>query len=198
MTNVDPFVIKWPTAWENDPEIGPAVNYLNRFLHDLWQRTGGGVDVVSDVIGSESYETSTSNGQYISLHEEQENLDGEVYIPPELAVYDDGIYIRPANNVCDHEPILEAQFNARSVMVDTDAVNKDFIEATRGATIRADKYPGANDTITVANGDGSTIRFDGNGNNILYTDIGACVDIQRKGTSITFKWFDEGPYWRPV
>tara|TARA_R110000803_G_scaffold210685_4_gene283236 strand:- start:6570 stop:6866 length:297 start_codon:yes stop_codon:yes gene_type:complete len=48
MANVDPFVIQWPTQWVQDPEIGPVVQYLNRFLHDLWIRTGGGDDIISD------------------------------------------------------------------------------------------------------------------------------------------------------
>lgn len=185
LSDVDPFVIQWPNAWLTDPEIGPVVQYLNRFLHDLWVRTGGGTDIISEVTGSESYETSTGNGQYISLHEAQENIDGEIYIPPPQTHHED-------------EPILEAQFFARTTDSDTLAVDRDFIEATNNAVIKADKCPGANDLIKIANGDGSTIRFDGNGNNIMYTSLHGCMDIQRKGTSITFQWFDEGPYWRPV
>ncbi len=46
MANVDPFVIQWPEKWVNDQEIGPVIHYLNRFLHDLWIRTGGGNDLL--------------------------------------------------------------------------------------------------------------------------------------------------------
>ena len=185
MTDVDPFVVQWPEKWITDPQVAPVVQYLNRFLHDLWIRTGGGEDAISEVTGSESFETSTSNGQYIALHEAQENQDGEIYIPPPQLDYE-----------C--EPLLGQQFNARLVNADAEAVNGDYIEASNGATIKADRCPGSNDVIKIANGDGSSIRFDGNGNNVMYTDIGNCIDIQRKGTSITFQWFDEGPYWRPV
>ena len=48
MAKVDPFIVKWPNKWVRDPEIGPVLQYLNRFLHDLWQRTGGGDDAISD------------------------------------------------------------------------------------------------------------------------------------------------------
>lgn len=46
LADVDPFVIKWPKQWTSDPEIGPVIHYLNRFLHDLWVRTGAGDDVI--------------------------------------------------------------------------------------------------------------------------------------------------------
>jgi len=28
----------------SDKEVEPVIRYLNRFLHDLWKRTGGGAD----------------------------------------------------------------------------------------------------------------------------------------------------------
>lgn len=48
MASVDPFVIQWPRKWLEDEEIGPVIVYLNQFLHDLFQRTGGGDDAISD------------------------------------------------------------------------------------------------------------------------------------------------------
>ena len=48
MANVDPFVIQGPRKWLQDPEIGPAVVYLNRFLHDMFLRSGGGNDAIAD------------------------------------------------------------------------------------------------------------------------------------------------------
>lgn len=56
MANVDPFVIQWPSKWEQDPEIGPVVLYLNRFLHDLRERTGGGVDLIENLEVSQTTE----------------------------------------------------------------------------------------------------------------------------------------------
>lgn len=45
-TIVDPFVVQWPKRWTEDREIGPVIHYLNKFLHDLWLRSGGAVDDV--------------------------------------------------------------------------------------------------------------------------------------------------------
>lgn len=49
MANVDPFVIKWPAKWVEDPELRQVLFYLNRFLHDLWLRTGGGPDFIEEI-----------------------------------------------------------------------------------------------------------------------------------------------------
>jgi len=46
VAKVDPFVIQWPEKWTSDPEINPVINYLNRFLHDLFIRSGGGEDLL--------------------------------------------------------------------------------------------------------------------------------------------------------
>lgn len=61
MANVDPFVIQWPQQWVEDPEIGPVVNYLNKFLHDLFLRTGGGSDLIE-----EADEKITANNSRVS------------------------------------------------------------------------------------------------------------------------------------
>ena len=47
--SVDPFVIPIPQKWLNDPELAPTVQYMWRFLYDLWSRTGAGDDYVSDL-----------------------------------------------------------------------------------------------------------------------------------------------------
>ena len=49
MSNLDPFVVEWPAKWVQDPEIGPVLVYLNRFLHDLFLRTGGGEDLIENI-----------------------------------------------------------------------------------------------------------------------------------------------------
>lgn len=52
-TKVDPFVIPIPTSLNKDPETRKYFEYLNRWAHDMWVRSGAGTDVVS-VIGSET------------------------------------------------------------------------------------------------------------------------------------------------
>ncbi len=51
MTNVDPYTAQWPAKWMADPELAPTLHYLNRFLHDIWIRTGGGQDDIAGVAG---------------------------------------------------------------------------------------------------------------------------------------------------
>lgn len=58
MAKVDPFVIQWPQKWMADNEIRPVIEYLNRHLHDLFIRTGGGEDLVDD---NEQAITSTNS-----------------------------------------------------------------------------------------------------------------------------------------
>jgi len=48
LAKVDPFVVEWPRKWIEDPEVGPVIIYLNRFLHDLFIRTGGGFDLIEE------------------------------------------------------------------------------------------------------------------------------------------------------
>lgn len=47
MALVDPFVVELPAKLANDPEVGPYFFYLNKFLHDIFERTGGGDDLVA-------------------------------------------------------------------------------------------------------------------------------------------------------
>ena len=58
MSSVDPFVVTWPSEWLDNNEIRPVITYLDRFLHDLWVRTGGGNDAIDDLqdsaLGSDS------------------------------------------------------------------------------------------------------------------------------------------------
>ena len=58
MAKVDPFVIQWPRKWMQDDETRPAIVYLNRFLHDLFLRSGGGEDFIEN---TEQALTSTSS-----------------------------------------------------------------------------------------------------------------------------------------
>jgi hypothetical protein len=46
LAKVDPFVAPIPRKFLNDPELRPFFEYLNRFLHDLVIRTGGGTDAI--------------------------------------------------------------------------------------------------------------------------------------------------------
>jgi len=60
LAKVDPFVIQWPQKWMQDNEIRPVIEYLNRFLHDLFIRTGGGDDLIEAVAETTAAEADTS------------------------------------------------------------------------------------------------------------------------------------------
>jgi len=83
MANVDPFVIRWPKKWESDPELRDVLRYLNRFLHDLWIRTGGGTDYIltntENITNIEtevaSELTSVSSGQLDDLSDTLEQIE---------------------------------------------------------------------------------------------------------------------------
>ena len=60
MAKVDPFVAPIPRKFLNDPELRPFFEYLNRFLHDLFIRTGGGDDAIEAVQEVAAAEADTS------------------------------------------------------------------------------------------------------------------------------------------
>jgi len=60
LAKVDPFVIQWPQKWMQDNEIRPVIEYLNRFLHDLFIRTGGGDDLIEAIGDNLAAEADTS------------------------------------------------------------------------------------------------------------------------------------------
>ncbi len=68
--NIDPLIINWPQKWLNDPEIGPVVAFLDKYLTDLRDRTGGATDVISTTSDSSSNNTATisSNAANISTN----------------------------------------------------------------------------------------------------------------------------------
>ena len=45
---VDPFVVPMPEKLATDPQLEPYFRYLNKFNHDMWNRTGAGDDSISD------------------------------------------------------------------------------------------------------------------------------------------------------
>lgn len=60
MTVVDPFVIEIPRAFLNhpDPDVRAYFQYLNRFLFDLWTRTGADTDAILNIDQSVNAEDS--------------------------------------------------------------------------------------------------------------------------------------------
>lgn len=48
MADVDPFIQPIPTSFNSDRELRAYFEYLHRFLHDLWVRTGGTTDSIEE------------------------------------------------------------------------------------------------------------------------------------------------------
>jgi len=82
------------------------------------------------------------------------------------------------------------------------AENKDWVEARNGITIDLPANPLSNSQVIVANGDGTAITIDGNGNNIKYKDTDTALITKRKGTSLHFQYFIDNvtaeSYWRVI
>lgn len=48
MASVDPYIQRIPKKFLEDPETREWAVYLNRFLHDMWVRSGAGNDFIAD------------------------------------------------------------------------------------------------------------------------------------------------------
>ncbi|MBL4651270.1 MAG: hypothetical protein JKY53_00185 [Flavobacteriales bacterium] len=95
MASVDPFVIEWPEVWTEDPQIAPVIIYLNRFLHDLWIRSGGGDDAIAETQIGELYEPGIQTSNVDEIAEEleiaQEMAFNPVIAPVELITIAAGV-----------------------------------------------------------------------------------------------------------
>jgi hypothetical protein len=175
MANVDPFVIRWPKKWESDPELRDVLRYLNRFLHDLWKRTGGGTDyIITNTENITNIETevaseltSVSSGQLDDLSDTLEQIEDRIPIS------------------------IVKEFYAAKKSAAYTAVDSDYIEANNRAIITLDPNADLNDQIIIANGDGSRIKVLGA---IKYTRLDSSMFISNQGTSLHFQFF--GDYWR--
>lgn len=84
------------------------------------------------------------------------------------------------------------KFNPVSKSVNYTAQPLDFVNASNGAEITFPLYPDEMSVIIIRNGDGSTIKLNGNGRNINGDSSGK---LQRKGTSIQFYYFTQTNEW---
>lgn len=80
MTTVDPFIIPVPRKIAQDPELAPFFNYLIRFCHDLWLRTGGANDNIDDLEGINTFETSAVLSRLSGLNKKINELEDLVLL----------------------------------------------------------------------------------------------------------------------
>jgi len=178
MTQVDPRLYPIPRDLQKDPEVRKYFEDLERFLHDLWFRTGGGDDEIASVSIRESFAWDTNtddtgiNGVKVSqLYPSEQKIERQFLYQVEKS---------------------EKEFRAVAPISDYAALDHDFINATGNITIFFPEYPCVNTTFTVRNGDGSTIKLDGNGRMMNTESSGTMVT---KGTSIDFYYFIESNEW---
>ena len=144
MANVDPFVIRWPKKWESDPELRDVLRYLNRFLHDLWIRTGGGPDLIEE--GLEAIEDLQDQINAIIVR-----LDAN-----EAAIAD--LQAR----VIDLEGLTVV--TAVDYTIDGTTTGHQTIVCTADLTVSLDPAPSDRDTATIKIGQANTkVIIDGNG-----------------------------------
>lgn len=93
-----------------------------------------------------------------------------------------------------------ALFNTIIKTTNYTAKNRDFVEARNRITVKFPKNARRGDEIIVANGDGSKITIDGNGNNIKYDSTDSTFTTSRNGSSFHFHFFIDNDnsenYWR--
>ena len=170
MANVDPFVIKWPDKWVKDPDLKDVLFYLNRFLHDLWLRTGGGDDAIDDIDNSDIFSSASAN-QALSEIESLSQIEDLIPTVEHRAFY---------------STIKDSNYTA---------VDSDFVEARCHCIITLDANADADAEIIIANGDGTRITVLGD---IKYTRTDSKLFINQQGTSLHFQMFVDGTakYWR--
>ena len=91
MAQVDPFVYPIPKGLQIDAEVRAYFEYLNRFLHDIWVRTGSGDDAIQNesiqelypwIPDKESESGSDISNLFINRNQIQQDLLS-LYAPPQ-------------------------------------------------------------------------------------------------------------------
>ena len=191
MANVDPYIAPIPQKWLEDQSTREWAVYLNRFLHDLWVRTGGGSDLIA------STELDANTFQIPVLYSRTESLQEEVSeLKSDFELYSrvESLQEEVSELKAELDIAISQKIDFRSVTTSSNytAVDHDFINATSRVTITMPAYPSENDVIIVRNGDGTRITLLGNGRNINGESIGY---IRKKGTSLYLQYFIDTNEW---
>ena len=177
-TKVDPFVYPLPKALTKDKETRIFFEYLVRWAHDMWVRSGGGDDAIAEADVQETYpwnfaESSESNVQ--SLFTQQSELSNSVQ----------NLY---QNNI----DTSIGKLTAITKTSDYTAQPNDFINAKNGVTITFPNYPEEGSVIVIRNGDGSSIKLDGNGKSLNGSSTGT---LRRQTRAVEFYYFIDSDEW---
>lgn len=175
---VDPFLHPIPSELSKNKETRAFFEYFVRWAHDIWLRTGGGDDEIANTSTRESFPwdiSESDSGDYganlSSLYGQDQETEQAFAYPTDHAV---------------------KAYRAVTPTADYTALDHDFINATDNITILFPRHPSENAVFIVRNGDGSTIRLDGNGRMMNSELTGTIVS---KGTSIEFYYFIDSNEW---
>lgn len=151
----DPALVRfWPRKWLNDPEIAPAIRYLDRFLHDFKRVTETNI---VNTINRDGYDSTI----------------GMVFGEPGFR----DEYSDPYSSVNKVESVQENYYTDQSINVRKltakvisnqtyTVVDNMFIKAKLGSIIKMPTTPSSDCVIYVHNGDGTLLTIDGNGKTI--------------------------------
>lgn len=221
MAKVDPFIQPIPAKFLQDPEIRAWFEYDNRWKHDMWQRTGGGVDLIegNDQDLTELEEDVAENTANIATNTANisTNANNITTNTTDIATNTADIATNAANislnaagiavnaagiavNAADIDDleadvadlIIAAYFIPVSASDNYTANNYEFVNAKNKATITLPASPSNYSAVIVRNGDGTLIGLNGNGRLINGENAGK---IRRKGTALTLQYFIDENEW---
>jgi len=175
-----PPAVRIPDKFFNDPETRSFFEQWRQILFQLWQRTGGPVDIISDVESSLDYSESIYGGT--------EDGDSEGFGEETGAQVSE----LEEENYTEQTVIPRHEFRSISVNTNTDAIAFDFIAVTEQATIKLPQYPDRDDVVTVLNANGSEVTVDGNG--VLINGESTTISY-RKNTTINYHYFADLGAW---
>ena len=178
-TKVDPFVFPIPKELLKDKSTREFFEYLVRWAHDMWVRSGAGDDAISSGDIAETYPWNFADAPESNV---QSLFTGQA--------------IEAASNV---QNLFQNNFdtslgklNAITVNTAYTAQANDFINAKSGTTITLPKYPDDSEIVVIRNGDGSAIKLLGNGKSLNGSTTGT---LNTQGTSIEFYYFIDSDEW---
>jgi len=179
-----------PIVEKNDRGEYVATPYLEDILHGVVFSVGGEGSVITNELisgGLQGDRVPYLFGVIASLQKKVSHLEHSLSTHiVEAAVKQLQVDTRP--------------FKSMVKAVNYTAKNRDYIEAQKNVTIKLPANAARDDEVIVANGDGSRIRADGNGNKIKYTALANIFNIYRPGSSKHFQFFVDNvadvSYWR--
>jgi hypothetical protein len=177
---------------EKDPQTGEvkATPYFEDYLYQLVKATGGeGSETITEVNTSalQADKVPYLMGLVLSLRKKVSHLENAF-----------STHIVEA--AVKQLQLDTAQFNTLIKQTDYTAKNKDYVEGRGNITLKFPANAVRGDEVIFANGNGGTLKIDGNGNNIKYTSTDTTLIMRQKGTSFHFHFFEDNclneRYWR--